>query len=247
MSLTQDIASVVQAANNLTSEVTNKMAQIDQRVSDAEDEYHSLISGIRSDFPFYRLTKNQELKIAGALTVGATGTPDGYQNRNATYHTCEIVAQTQSGTLPANKDPEIQAMFTDVKGGVPQYNEPNFAVLRVSTAIDAVGTNGQFYTIYQGPIPNGIPYSIGCFIKAEIGDVRFGRGGQENIVPADGKWHERIIRIDMANGGTNYDFGPHLYVAPGARALIALPAVVAGKVPDGKWGFFQKPAFEHEG
>ncbi|AFV81359.1 hypothetical protein MAR_20 [Vibrio phage vB_VpaM_MAR] len=247
MSLTQDVANVVQAANNLTSEVTNKMAQIDQRVDDAEGEYQGLIAGIRSDFPFYRVSKNQELKVAGVLTPGTAGTPDGYVNRNAAYHTCEIVAWTQSGVLPANKDPEIQAMFNDIKGGVPQHNYPDFAILRVSTSIDAVGTNGQFYTIYQGPIPNGIPYSIGCFIKAEIGDVEFGRPGSGYGVPADGKWHERILRFDQTSGGTSYDFGPHLYVAPGARALIALPALVAGKVPDGKWGFFQKPAFEHEG
>lgn len=246
MSLESQISSLVQASNNLTKAVDGKIDEIDSRVSSAENEYKGLISGIRSDFPFYRLTKNQELKISTLLTPGSAGTPDGYINRNATFHTCEIVANTQTGVLPANKHPEIQAMFNDLKGGVPQYNHPDFAILRISTAINATDTNGQYYTIYQGPIPNGIPYSIGAFIKVEVGSAFFGRQGPSFAVPADGKWHERIIRNDMASGGTSYDFGPHVYVAPGSRVLIALPAVVAGKVPDGKWGFFSKPKFEHE-
>lgn len=244
---TQETAALIESVNQMTATVAGKMGQIDQRVNNAEIEYQNLIGGIRSDFPFYRVSKNQELKISGVLTPGTSGTPDSYINRNADWHKCEIIAYTQSGILPENKHQEVKSLFNDIKGGVPQYNYPDFAILRVSTTINAEGWAGEYYTIYQGPIPNGIPYSIGCLIKAENGDVRFGRPGIEFTVPADGRWHERILRYDMTTGGTSYDLGPHLYVAPGARALIALPAVVAGKVPDGKWGFFHKPMFEHEG
>ncbi|EGQ8456750.1 hypothetical protein KGV31_004046 [Vibrio parahaemolyticus] len=246
MSLTQDIANVVQAANNLTSEVTSKMAQIDQRVDDAESEYHGLIAGIRSDFPFYRITKNQELKVGGLLTAGATGTPDGWLNRKSSIHTCEIVIDSQSGTLPAAKHPEVQALFMDLKGVVPQHTQPDFAIMRVSTDPSEPPSNiSTFYSIYQGPLPNGIPYTIGMFIKVETGEAR--ACGASHAVPADGKWHEILVYGEMANGGANYFHSPHLYVPPGSSVLIALPAVVAGKVPVGKWGFFHKPKFEHEG
>lgn len=246
MSLESQISALVQASNNLTKAVDGKIDEIDSRVSSAENEYNALISGIRSDFPFYRMTKNQELKISGALTVGATGTPDGFMNRSASFHKCEIVAQSESGTIPENKHQEIKSLFMDTIGSIPKFVAPDFAILRILTEVNATGTNGSFYSIYQGPIPNGIPISIGCFIKAEVGDVRFCFDDISNIVPNDGRWHERILRFDMQVGGSSYTHGPHIYVAPGARALIALPAVVAGKVPNGKWGFFSKPKFEHE-
>ncbi|HAS6026272.1 TPA: hypothetical protein ACGVB5_002478 [Vibrio vulnificus] len=244
MSLTQDIANVVQAANNLTSEVTNKMGQIDRRVNEAESEYQGVIAGIRSDFPFYRLSKNQQLKISGSLRIGTRGTPDGYFKRDHII-TCQIVASNEFISSNVHKPAEVRAMFSDIKGRVPEHLiYPDFSILRVSTSSVRTPHTGPFSTIYQREIPTNIPYSMGCFIKAEMGQVAFGRPG--NIVPIDGKWHERILRFDKPSDANSYEIGPHLYIAPGGRALIALPAIVAGKVPDGHWGFFQKPVFEHE-
>ncbi|HCE1715004.1 TPA: hypothetical protein NGR89_004499 [Vibrio parahaemolyticus] len=246
MSLEQQVTALVEASNNLTSAVNSKISQIDQRVSDAESEYQSLISGIRSDFPFYRITKNQELKVGGVLTAGASGTPDGWQNRKASIHTCEIIIDSQSGTLPSAKHPEVQALFMDVKGVVPQHTQPDFAIMRVTTdPSEPPADISTFYSIYQGPLPNGIPYTIGMFIKVESGEAR--ACDRFRVVPADGKWHEILVHGDMSSGGASYFHGPHLYVPPGSSVLIALPAVVAGKVPAGKWGFFHKPKFEHEG
>ncbi len=246
MSIEEQLSNAVQSCNNLAAAVNNKIGQIDQRVDDAESEYQGLIAGIRSDFPFYRITKNQELKVGGVLTAGATGTPDGWSNRKASIHTCEIVIDSQSGTLPAAKHPEVQALFMDLKGEVPQHTQPDFAIMRVSTdPSEPPADISTFYSIYQGPLPNGIPYTIGMFIKIESGEAR--ACDRYHGVPADGKWHEILVYGEMANGGANYFHSPHLYIPPGSSVLIALPAVVAGKVPAGKWGFFHKPKFEHEG
>ncbi|MGM6040953.1 hypothetical protein ABLA37_22415 [Vibrio parahaemolyticus] len=246
MSLEQQIAALVDASNNLTGAVNGKITEIDQRVDNAEQEYQQLIEGIRSDFPFYRITKNQELKIGGALTSGLTGTPDGWINRKESAHTCEILIDSQSGTLPSAKHPEVQALFTDLKGGVPQHTQPDFAIMRVSTNPgEAPGDISNFYSIYQGPLPNGIPYTVGMFVKVESGEAR--ACDRYHAVPADGKWHEILVYGDMNNGGASYFHSPHIYIPPGSSVLVALPAVVAGKVPAGKWGFFHKPTFEHEG
>ncbi|KOH04517.1 hypothetical protein ACZ98_23330 (plasmid) [Vibrio parahaemolyticus] len=243
-----DFQPLVESNRRLTETVENKVGEIDQRVESAEQEYNQLINGIRSDFPFYRLTKNQELKIGGVLTVGSTGTPDGWANRDDTGHLVELVAFTETGVDPENKNPIIQDMFTDLLGGVPKHNQPNFAVIRVTTKPDYPPQSiSKLFTLYQGPIPDGVPLTFGGWIKVESGEVRFLSNAISDVVPADGKWHEKIRHADMSNGGASYTFGPHLYIEPGASCLLALPAVVAGKVPQGKWGFINKPVLEHEG
>ncbi|HHE0447289.1 TPA: hypothetical protein ACN34S_004413 [Vibrio parahaemolyticus] len=245
---TQEIGALIDSVNEMTGTVAGKMGEIDNRVDAAKQEYKQLIGDIRSDFPFYRLTKNQELKINGALTVGSTGTPDGWANRDDTGHLVELVAFTQTGVVPENKDPIIQDMFTDILGGIPKHNQPDFAVIRITTKPDYPPQSiSNLYTLYQGPIPDGVPLTFGGWIKAESGNVRFLTSASEGIIPVDGKWHEKTRHVNMSNGGASYTFGPHLYIEPGASCLLALPAVVAGKVPAGKWGFFSKPILEHEG
>jgi len=248
MTIEQNIAELVQASNNLTGVVDGKVQEIDEKIEQAGKKYQALMAGIQSDFPFYRLTKNQELKINGGLIVGTSGTPDGWVNRSPGIHTCELVASTETGVEPADKDPIIQAMWRDIKGGVPKYNNPNFAVARVSTAVDAApGDAKVFYSIYQGPIPNGVPMTFGAWIKVEKGDVRFLSSSDNDVVPNDGLWHEITRHYNMINGGASYIHGPHLYIQPGASCLIALPGAVAGKIPEGKWGFIDKPKLEREG
>ncbi|MGF1748163.1 hypothetical protein [Vibrio cionasavignyae] len=223
-----------EASKKLADDVAKIKPSIDQRMGEAEKEYDQLIANIHSDFPFYRLTRNQELRVNGSLTDGLEGTPDGWVNRAKGIHHCRIVASTESGVEPDKKSPIIQQMWTDIKGGVPKYNQPNFAVVRVSTSPDAEPSSiNTFYSLYQGAIPSGIPMTFGGWIKVEQGDVRFLSPNESDRVPDDGKWHEITRSINMSNGG--------------ASCLIALPAVVAGKLPKGKWGFINKPILEHQG
>ncbi|HCH4229654.1 TPA: hypothetical protein NKV81_004474 [Vibrio parahaemolyticus] len=244
---TQEIGALIDSVNEMTGTVAGKMGEIDNRVNEAEQEYKSLINGIRSDFPFYRLTKNQELKINGSLSVGSTGTPDGWANRDNTVHECEIVAYTETGKEPDQKNPIIQDMYRDIKNYIPKHNQPDFAVLRVSTKADTPPDSiSSFYSIYQGPLPSGVPMTFGAWIKVEKGDVRFLSSQANDQVPNDGSWHEIIRHYEMSAGGANYTFGPHLHLEPGASCLIALPAVVVGKIPQGKWGFVDKPILERE-
>uniref|UniRef100_UPI0018F067A7 hypothetical protein n=2 Tax=Vibrionaceae TaxID=641 RepID=UPI0018F067A7 len=57
MSLTQDIANVVQAANNLTSEVAGKMSQIDQKVDQSISEFQSEVDKFYSVGNFKNVRK----------------------------------------------------------------------------------------------------------------------------------------------------------------------------------------------
>jgi hypothetical protein len=254
-SIAEEIAALTVASSNQTAasqelaqEVASKMGQIDQKLNKSKDEYQGMIDGIRSDFPFYRISKNQELKVGGVLTPGTKGTPDGWVNRSPDIHEFEILAYTQTGVEAAQKHPLIKDMWLDIKGNIPQHNQPDFAIGRVSTAAAAAPNSiNTFYTLYQGPLPNGVPLTLGAWIKVESGDVRFISYVDEDRIPNDGKWHEVTRQFNMSVGGGSYTFGPHLYVAPGASCLIALPGVIVGKVPPGKWGYMDKPKFEREG
>ncbi|EOD9110299.1 hypothetical protein ACJRNF_004600 [Vibrio parahaemolyticus] len=243
---TQEIGALIESVNEMTGTVAAKMGEIDNRVDEAEQEYRNLIDGIRSDFPFYRLTKNQELKIGGTLTEGKTGTPDGWSNRDASKISIEIVAYTETGKLASEKSPIVQKMWTDLKSWIPQHNQPDFAVIRLTVDASAISESDQ-YTIYQGPLPNGVPMTYGCWIMVESGEVKTFSNSPSQVVPNDGRWHERILHRNMSNGGASYEHGPHFYLAPGSSCLLALPAVVVGKIPVGKWGFIDKPKFEREG
>lgn len=238
---TPEIAALVKSVNEMTGTVAGKMREIDNRVDDAESEYHRLIDGIRSDFPFYRVTKNQELKTNAGLVVGTQGTPDGWTNRSPSKITCEIVAYSETGT--PEKDPVVHKMWMDIKGYVPTHNQPDFAVIRLAASLDY--NESDPYTIYQGPLPTSVPLTFGCWIKAENGIVRAFDGGSKPI--STEKWEEVVLHRNMSSGGASYVFGPHFYLSPGASCLIALPAAVAGKVPVGKWGYVDKPTFEREG
>ncbi|HCH1859600.1 TPA: hypothetical protein NKR10_004538 [Vibrio parahaemolyticus] len=235
------------ASQAQTAEVAGKMGEIDKAVSDAIAELNEYRAAIEADFPFYRLTKNQDLKIGGELTVGATGTPDGFLNQSAVNHPCEIAAVAKTGVEPEDKPQIVRELFTDIIGSIPKYHSHDFAILRVST-LDSLpeGSPNNFYTIYQGSIPNNGPLTFGMWVKVESGDVRCLSYGDSDIVPNDGKWHEFTKHSSMPNSRVGYAMAPHLYVSPGASCLIAMPAVVAGKVPTGKWGFFNKPVFERE-
>lgn len=74
MSLTQDIANMVQAANNLTDEVAGKMGQIDSRVNQAEQEFDQFRTDIQQYIPLpLNLFSNSMMR-----SVEAEGHPTDY-------------------------------------------------------------------------------------------------------------------------------------------------------------------------
>lgn len=268
--MSQRLTDVVVAADNLTQTVQDKIGNIDATVAakSAEVDQHIAASqnivsnatnsmeqsisdfvdnSFRVELPFFRATKNQELKINGVLTPGTKGIPDGFSCRNTAHYECEIVAYSQHGVEAVDKHPEVQAMYTDIKGGVPKYNQPDFAIVRVKALeVDGYPEFSKAYSIYQGALPQNVPFTFGGWIKAEAGRVNFTYRSDEFEIPLDGSWHEVTRHGNMPNGGANYNFGPHIYLEKGASCLIALPAVTFGKVPNQKWGYFEKPLFERQ-
>ncbi|MEE7945127.1 hypothetical protein WOC35_19415 [Vibrio parahaemolyticus] len=87
MSLTQDIANMVQAANNLTGEVAGKMNAIDQRMDQAEQETDAAIARLNAgNLDSLILVKNQRGidigfgKIYQRFVCAFTGESDGGGN-----------------------------------------------------------------------------------------------------------------------------------------------------------------------
>ena len=66
MSLTQDIANVVQAANNLTQEVAGKMGQIDNKVDESIKEMRNFIDAANIIDREYRINTATPAKILNA-------------------------------------------------------------------------------------------------------------------------------------------------------------------------------------
>lgn len=241
---TQEIGALIQSVNDMTGTVAGKMSQIDQRVADAESEYQALISGIRSDFPFYALTENQQLKFGGAFdNAGGLTHPDGFYKRGAGV-VVELHETVPRQELPAVRSAESQALFTDLYGFVPRYIFNDFNIIKI-TFNDNLDIPSN-YSIYQGPINRTTAVTHGAMIKVVSGECRFGTA-RHLTVPSDGKWHEMVEYRDMAPGMSNaYDHGPHIAGALGTVILVALPAVAAGKVPQGKWGYINKPTMDIE-
>ncbi|NUZ11731.1 hypothetical protein HUZ36_13170 [Pseudoalteromonas sp. McH1-7] len=244
----------------IQSTLENKAEEVDQHIDSSTAELTAATNGMkaqvnsfidsqfRAELPFFRITKNQELKINGSLTPGTKGIPDGYSCRNSNHYECEIVAYSEHGKIKEDKHPEIRAMYDQIQGGTPKYNQPDFAIVRVKALeVDDYPAFENAYSIYQGALPYNNPLTFGGWIKAESGKVRFTYPSDDFLVPTDDKWHEITRQSNMpSSGGVNYTFGPHIYLEKGASCLIALPSVVAGKVPANRWGYFEKPVFERQ-
>ncbi|TMP83738.1 hypothetical protein CWB73_00900 [Pseudoalteromonas phenolica] len=257
--ITESLALVTMKANDLCNTVEDQLDVINEKLSSEEQRLSRTINNaktqinnfIENDFkkeiPFYRISKNQELKVNGLLTPGTVGTPSNYSSR-AGHYDFEIVAYTEHGVEPGNKHPEVQKMWNDLKSSVPKWNQPDFAIIRITAkdVADYPTDIKKSYSFYQWGITLNTDISYGTWIRAESGIVHFGYPSEETKVPTDGRWYERIIYGTDSNGGASYTVGPHFYLSKGASALIALPGVVAGRVPAGRWGYFERPIFERE-
>ncbi|KZN53435.1 hypothetical protein [Pseudoalteromonas luteoviolacea] len=257
--ITENLANVATRANELCNTVDSQIANINTtltleqqklatKITEFETKVNSFIeSDFKREIPFFRLTKNQELKVNGQLTVGSIGIPDGFTSRVEQYH-CEIVAFSQHGVESSQKHPEIQKMWRDLKNiDAPKWSTPDFAIMRIrpKEGVEYPDTLAGGFSIYQGEIPLNGDASHGIWIKAEQGRVAF-TSSFTGIIPADNTWYERIVYASDHDGGTSHTNGPHIYLEKGASCLIALPGIVAGRVPAGRWGYFERPVFERE-
>ncbi|KZN37593.1 hypothetical protein [Pseudoalteromonas luteoviolacea] len=270
--ITESLAKVATRANELCNSVDEQLSVINSTltsekqkmaaktaelaaftqaaVDESKVKIDALVdNGFRSEIPFFRVTKNQELKINGVLTPGTKGTPTGFANRASQYE-CEIVAHTQHGVDPDQKDPEIQKMWSEVHHTIPKHNQPEFAIIRLTAkdVADYPTVLSKCYSIYQGALPQNGIFTFGAWVKVEQGEVHMGYPSSDGStrLPNDNKWHERMYSGSVLSGGAYYNFGPHFYLTKGASCLIALPGVVLGKVPEGRWGYFERPVFERE-
>lgn len=241
---TPDISGLVESTNNLTNTVMGKMAQIDSKLNQANSHYQQLMDNIQSDFPFYALTRNQQLKFADEFSPQADLThPDGFMLRNSkvVVELFETVVRSQE---PAEQSLEQKALFNDVLGTTPKHMYTDFNIIKI-TFNDPVDLSSN-YSIFQGPMNRLTALTHGAFIKVLLGECAFGHSRTKRV-PNDGKWHEMIEHRDMAsNLSAAYEHGPHIAGVFGTQILVALPATVAGKVPVGRWGYFNKPVFKIE-
>ncbi|QTL34109.1 hypothetical protein [Pseudoalteromonas viridis] len=231
-----DQASAMQ--NQVNNAITSTQTQIDTFMSET----------FRNEMPFLRLSKNQQLKINGTLDVGEKGTPDGFNinHQHGHYFEVEIVDVSRTAKTTAQRSDEQIAFWQNLIGRVPQYHKPDFAIVRIK-ALDVPAEGVSRFSIYQGATPYNTAITFGACIKVESGRVGFGLGKFSNLVPADGKWHTKVEHVNAPEkGGLNYTHGPHIYLDRGSSCLVALPATVLGKVPQERWGYFEKPVLESE-
>ncbi len=229
MPIEQDITQLVQAADNLTTTVDNKIQAIDTRVDTAEQQLDGFIANARFDYPFVRLTKNQ-------ASLTSLGFLDDYTVSSAFPITFTEYRQIIHGTPWAERDAEEQEILSAMGKAGMQYFHPNgsphIRVVKMTWSGWSAGMNGL--TFYQY-VPFASNSTCACYAKLISGGIdSFGFSGITN---------------EWGLCGTHFNIGPigythtHPYVnTPSGEVLFTWYAFVSGHVPldraKPKWGFY---------
>ncbi|WDE04686.1 hypothetical protein SG34_025710 [Thalassomonas viridans] len=228
MALEQDIAELVQASNNLTGVVDNKMQSIDARIASKEAEVDNYLASARGENAIYRQTKNQFGNLTGdsldyfAKNGGITISVSHYRS---------IV----SGTVWASRDAEEQEILTKMGRHGVQHFQPEIRVMKMAwSGYDS--TKHSSYTMFPSPIGNNSTYcTVASYAKLLSGDI----GGQW-LQGVNNEWGLCGTHYAVQQGRYLHAH-PYAY-SPSGEVLFIWPAIVSGRVPldreNPKWGYY---------
>lgn len=217
-----------EASKAVTSEVNQKMGQIDKEVAQAKAKIDSYVAGARGEYGITRQSKNQYGNLSGDMLAYFRKNPS-YDIRVSLYKT--IV----TGVEWAERDAEEQEILTAMGlKGVKNFR-PSIRVMKmVWSGFDS--EKHSRYTIYPNPIMStSTKVTVGSYAKLLSGDIR-------------GSWLNKVDR-DWGCCGTFSGPAPgaymHAHPAPysaSGEVLFIWPGGVSGYVSldrkNPKWGYF---------
>ena len=225
MALEEDIANLVQAADNLIGVVDNKIQDIDQHIAVKESEVNAYLANARSEYGHICTTPNQ---VMAPNTLN-----NGVEGLNHIYMTLAVSVEAAfiSGSGNSNGWPNDAAReFGDAVG--LNYSNAPFNMLRVNWSGAGTGSS-RFNDIWRYGKHQG-SFTEAAFIKVISGTV----GGEFQLMKQfqDGWGLYGRYSTARFNGGHT---GLILSSTTG-EMLIAMYGRVTGHadLENGNWGLF---------
>ncbi|EMC2457134.1 hypothetical protein VB891_002259 [Vibrio cholerae] len=229
MSLTQDIANMVQAANNLTAEVAGKMSEIDQKTAENSAKVDAELAKIQTKLPRIIITRNQVLDLDSG-----TNMPLG-MSVNAGVTVTEYMNITGNSVKPAEQIALLQEMEADMGCSLRKtaYYRRGFRILKMSwsgspswLAFPQAADDPQLTSI---PVNTFI--TLGAFVKVLSGSLAEAWAAGSKT----GKWVFCNSKLSPAGFGSYLNLHP-IPTTPTGEVLVALPAAITGHIDDaGQW------------
>lgn len=217
-----------EASKAVTSEVNQKMGQIDKEVAQAKAKIDSYVAGARGEYGITRQSKNQYGNLTGdSLDFFAKNS--GFDIRVSLYRT--IV----SGIDWAERDAEEQEILKAMgRSGVKHFTPAIRVMKMVWSGYDP--KNHSSYTIFPSPTMSASTHvTSGCYAKLLSGDIR-----SHWLNGVNGEWgccgtqyHPRPGRYIHAH--------PYVYSSSGEVLFLwagAVSGLVSLERENPQWGYF---------
>lgn len=188
MSLETQIAALVTAANNLTGEVSGKIAEIDQALVAAGVAYNAQLEDLKNRLPRLAVSKNMLM-----VDSDANGYPDNWGfHSELTLTKLETISRaSEAAGRPAADIALLAAIEADVKEIFPdfdirksQYYRQDFNVWKMQWAANAVTPNAGYLAFpyaadYNGNADTAVALPINSYVTV-AGFVRLVEGTLNN-------------------------------------------------------------------
>ncbi|WP_345876428.1 hypothetical protein [Shewanella algae] len=229
MSLTQDIANMVQAANNLTAEVAGKMSEIDQKTAQNTAKVDSELAKIQTKLPRIVMTLNQILKPADGQVY-----PENFSIGGGV--TAEVYDYIEGN--PASRDSAQISLLQEIQQDVgismriSEHYRQGFYVYKLSW----VTGNGSWFAFPRAAdnpslynLPLNTFFTVGAFVKVLSGEVSDDAWCKGNKL---GKWVFCNSKYEPSSFGAYVHLHPYRRSESG-EVLVALPAAITGHIESG--------------
>ncbi len=246
MSLEQQVAALVDASNKLTGAVNGKIGEIDQRMTQAEQEFDNYIASARRENSNIRISRNQTLFTlkdddsaiddANIITGRAplfVSIYNGPEDRGVVTHELIRVrngSQNPDSPIPAEFKLQVLGVASDA------YIDTDFYIWHITWSGRSPYYGFQFNFSAGWARQPGFLMNSKAYVKVVSGSVS--RGMCHGAV-TDNQWHLcGTSKVDMNAAMTGGEISSCWFDTREGEMYIALPALVMGGIPDGAWDYF---------
>ncbi|HEB4994547.1 TPA: hypothetical protein R0E73_003830 [Aeromonas hydrophila subsp. hydrophila] len=226
MSLEAQIAALVQASNNLTGAVNNKIGEIDAHLEKSTAEINKQLEQTKFMLPRTAITKNQLLSIPSGQSL-----PASFSIHSAV--TCTLYKTIPMG--PGSRDPSVIALLQEIERDtganmrVSEFYRNDFNIIKLSWnsngGRDFLAFPHSVDSATTPSIPVNSYLTIGALVKVLSGSVEESWCAGAKL----GKWAFCKAKYDP------WGFGAYVHLHPyrtsqSGEVLIALPAAITGHI-----------------
>ncbi|MGR5050716.1 hypothetical protein ACPV3P_18505 [Photobacterium damselae] len=223
MGLEQQISSLVQASENLTGAVNNKIGEIDKHLAVNTAKIEQELAKIQTKLPRIIITRNQVLSLDTE-----TGLPIGMAIHSKVTVT-KYMTISGSNVKPAEQLALLQEMEQDMNTDLRKtgWYRQGFNILKMSWVNSPEWL--AFPHAADDPNLSSIPVNtfltLGAFVKVLTGDLNYSWAAGSQL----GKWVFSNTKLNPAGFGCYANLHP-IPGSPSGEVLVALPAAITGHI-----------------